>query len=378
MTGLGETGAALCRAGVDKLAFTGSAPTGRKVMAACAETLTPVLMELGGKDAMIVDDDADVVAAADAARLGRDEQRRADLHRHRAGLRHQAVYDRFVAEVTAQAAGCAPARTTTASYGPMTMAAQTDVVRRHLDDGARRPVARVVTGGEATSTAGLRRPHRAARRARGLRRDPRGDLRPDADHHPGARRRGGAAAAPTRRRYGLAGSVFSGSRARGHGPRPPDAQRHDRRSTRCSTFASVPALPFGGVGDSGFGRIHGEDGLKEFTRAKAITRAAVRAAGAADELPAQPRPDRPLGDRRAPGARAPLGDRRELEVVAAGLELELDGAADGLDDLTRAERLSSPATTCHGAPRSVGALEHLLDGRLVLRALARGCASPRR
>jgi hypothetical protein len=34
----------------------------------------------------------------------------------------------------------------------------------------------------------------------------------------------------------------------------------------------VPALPFGGVGDSGFGRIHGEDGLKEFTRAKAITR----------------------------------------------------------------------------------------------------------
>ncbi len=54
----------------DKLAFTGSAPTGRKVMAACAETLTPVLMELGGKDAMIVDDDADVVAAADAAVWG--------------------------------------------------------------------------------------------------------------------------------------------------------------------------------------------------------------------------------------------------------------------------------------------------------------------
>jgi hypothetical protein len=37
-------------------------------------------------------------------------------------------------------------------------------------------------------------------------------------------------------------------------------------------FATVPALPFGGVGDSGFGRIHGADGLREFTRAKAITR----------------------------------------------------------------------------------------------------------
>ena len=34
----------------------------------------------------------------------------------------------------------------------------------------------------------------------------------------------------------------------------------------------MPALPFGGVGESGFGRIHGADGLREFTRAKAITR----------------------------------------------------------------------------------------------------------
>jgi aldehyde dehydrogenase (NAD+) len=38
------------------------------------------------------------------------------------------------------------------------------------------------------------------------------------------------------------------------------------------TFAGVPALPFGGVGDSGFGRIHGEDGLREFARAQAVTR----------------------------------------------------------------------------------------------------------
>jgi aldehyde dehydrogenase (NAD+) len=38
------------------------------------------------------------------------------------------------------------------------------------------------------------------------------------------------------------------------------------------TFAGVPALPFGGVGDSGFGRIHGDDGLREFARAQAVTR----------------------------------------------------------------------------------------------------------
>ena len=71
--------------------------------------------------------------------------------------------------------------------------------------------------------------------------------------------------------YGLAGSVFSGSKAKAL-----DLARRMRSGmtsiNSVLTFASVPALPFGGVGDSGFGRIHGEDGLKEFTRAKAITR----------------------------------------------------------------------------------------------------------
>ena len=70
ITGMGETGAALCRAGVNKIAFTGSARTGKKVMAACAENLVPVLMECGGKDSMIVDDDANLEAAADAALWG--------------------------------------------------------------------------------------------------------------------------------------------------------------------------------------------------------------------------------------------------------------------------------------------------------------------
>jgi len=41
-------------------------------------------------------------------------------------------------------------------------------------------------------------------------------------------------------------------------------------------FAIVPALPFGGVGESGFGRIHGADGLREFSRPKAITRQRFR------------------------------------------------------------------------------------------------------
>ena len=65
--GDGRTGQCLCEAEIDKLAFTGSGPTGRKVMAACAERLVPVVMELGGKDAAIIADDADLVAAARSA-----------------------------------------------------------------------------------------------------------------------------------------------------------------------------------------------------------------------------------------------------------------------------------------------------------------------
>jgi hypothetical protein len=68
--------------------------------------------------------------------------------------------------------------------------------------------------------------------------------------------------------------VFSGSKARAM-----DLARRMRSGmtsvNSVLTFASIPALPFGGVGESGFGRIHGEDGLKEFTHAKAITRQRV-------------------------------------------------------------------------------------------------------
>jgi aldehyde dehydrogenase (NAD+) len=74
--------------------------------------------------------------------------------------------------------------------------------------------------------------------------------------------------------YGLAGAVFSRNKDRAM-----DLARRMRSGmtsiNSALTFAGVPSLPFGGVGDSGFGRIHGADGLREFTRAKAITRQRV-------------------------------------------------------------------------------------------------------
>ena len=68
--GDGQTGAALVEAGVDKISFTGSVATGRKVAEACGRQLLPVTLELGGKDAMIVCADADLDRAAAGALLG--------------------------------------------------------------------------------------------------------------------------------------------------------------------------------------------------------------------------------------------------------------------------------------------------------------------
>src|SRR5262249_20523293 len=70
INGYGDTGAALVRAGVDLIIFTGSPANGRRVIEASAECLTPVILELGGKDAMIICDDADLEESVHAALAG--------------------------------------------------------------------------------------------------------------------------------------------------------------------------------------------------------------------------------------------------------------------------------------------------------------------
>src|SRR6476619_6362560 len=70
VTGDGSTGAALVEAGVNKIMFTGSVNTGKRVAEAAAKHLTPVVLELGGKDPMIVLEDANLQNAARAALWG--------------------------------------------------------------------------------------------------------------------------------------------------------------------------------------------------------------------------------------------------------------------------------------------------------------------
>src|SRR2546423_4386213 len=70
VSGDGMIGAALVEAGVNKIMFTGSVATGKRVAQSAAKTLTPVVLELGGCDPMIVCDDANVETAASAAVWG--------------------------------------------------------------------------------------------------------------------------------------------------------------------------------------------------------------------------------------------------------------------------------------------------------------------
>ncbi|GAB3944531.1 aldehyde dehydrogenase family protein [Micromonospora vulcania] len=268
--GLGDVGAALCRSGVDKVAFTGSTATARKVMAACAETLTPVLIEGGGKDAMIVDSDADLDAAAEACVWGgltNAGQTCIGIERVYAV---DQVFDAFVDKVVTRA-GRLTVGPDGADIGPITMPSQLDIIRRHIDD-AISSGGRAVLGGPTAvqppyvhPTVLVDVPEESA----AVREETFGPTLTisrvrDADE---------AVTRANALPYGLGGSVFGRRRAVAIARR----LRSGMASVNSTlTFAGMSTLPFGGVGDSGFGRIHGEDGLREFGRAKAITRRRAR------------------------------------------------------------------------------------------------------
>jgi acyl-CoA reductase-like NAD-dependent aldehyde dehydrogenase len=267
VTGFGPTGAALCRSGVDKLAFTGSTETGKRVMAACAETLTPVVIECGGKDALIVDADADLDAAADAALwagMSNAGQTCVGVERVYAV---DAVYDELVSRLTERAQALRPGEDRAASYGPMTLPSQVDVVRRHVEDALARGGRAVVGGVES-----IRPPYvdpvilvDVPEDAAAVQEETFGPtltVTRVSDVEEAVRLANGT-------RYGLGAAVFS----KGRGEAIARRLRGGMASVNAVVaYAGVAGLPFGGVGDSGFGRIHGADGLREFARSKAITR----------------------------------------------------------------------------------------------------------
>ncbi len=272
VTGYGETGAALCRAGVAKIAFTGSPGTGKKIMAACADTLTPVLIEAGGKDALLVDADADLDAAADGAVWGGMSNAGQTCTGIERVYVHQDVYDAFVAKVVEKTRDIRPGSDPEATIGPITMPSQLDIIRRHIADALARG-GRAVVGGVDSVGARFVQPTvlvDVPEDSEAVREETFGPTLTIAK----VANMDEAIAKANDSKYGLGSSVFS--RANGMAL----ARRLRTGMTSVNSvisFAGVPSLPFGGVGDSGFGRIHGPEGLREFGRPKAITRQRFKA-----------------------------------------------------------------------------------------------------
>ncbi len=269
VTGAGATGAALAKSAVDKIAFTGSAATGRRVMMAAAERLTPVLLELGGKDPMIVADDADLAKAAEACVYGAlTNAGQACISVERVYVA-ESVHDAFVEEVVQQVRALKVGGDD-AHLGAMTSAAQVAIVKDHLDDAVAKG-ARVLTGGPDAISGSYIQPTvltEVDHRMKVMSDETFGPVIPiqrvaSLDE---------AVRLANDTKYGLGSTVFAGKGARAL------AARLRAGMTSINSvmgFAGIPSLPFGGIGDSGFGRIHGDEGVREFTRVKSTAEQVV-------------------------------------------------------------------------------------------------------
>lgn len=262
--GDGAIAAGLIDARPDKVLFTGSVATGRKVMAACAKFPIPVSLELGGVDAMIVREDADLEFTAAAATWGatfNGGQACCSVERL---IVHRSLYDRLVARIADKMARIDRRR----ELAPAIDQRQADTWRRHLADARQRELA-VTAGGQFSSE---------------LRLEP--TLITGADIGESAvwnEETFGpvVAAVPfdtddeaielhNATHFGLTASVFSrdlnAARAMADQLRVGLVSINDVAATAYSS----PELPWGGIGESGFGRTHGEEGLIDSTWAKVI------------------------------------------------------------------------------------------------------------
>ncbi len=271
-TGGGRTGAAVVDE-VDMVMFTGSTATGQAVMERAARTLTPVSLELGGKDPMIVLADADVERAANCATyysMFNSGQTCISVERVYV---EDPVYDEFVARVTAKLRALRHAPSTgpgSSDVGAMTAPAQLEVVTRHVEDALARG-ARAVVGG--TTGAGGRPGYWFAP-----------TLLLDVDHSMACMREEtfGPTLPIMRVRdaeeairlandspYGLAASVFGR-----------DAKRAEAIARRLEAGAvcvndavvnySMLELPMGGWKASGIGARHGPGGIRKYCRQQSV------------------------------------------------------------------------------------------------------------
>jgi acyl-CoA reductase-like NAD-dependent aldehyde dehydrogenase len=267
--GTGEVGSAMIDH-VDYIQFTGSDRTGRKVMARAAETLTPVSLELGGKDPMIVLSDADLDRAANAAAWGgmvNSGQLCISVERIYV---EEPVYDEFVAKLTKEIGGLRQGpdgREPESDVGAMTSPNQTAIVEDQVKD-ALANGARALTGGKKADGPGdyfeptvLVDVDHSMKVMRDETFGPVVGVMKVRDSEEALRLANDT-------RYGLAASVF-GEKQRAE----TIARKVEAGSVNVNDVISNMAamgVPMGGWKQSGIGYRHGEYGIKKYCRAESI------------------------------------------------------------------------------------------------------------
>ena len=271
VTGDGSTGAALVGAGVDKIMFTGSVATGKRVAEAAARYLTPVVLELGGKDPMIVLDDANIQNAARGAVWGafaNSGQSCASVERCYV---HESVAERFIAEVVAETKRLRQSIGTdkTADVGSMTSERQLLTVQKHVDEAIDKGATALTGGDRVPDVAG---PFFAPTVLIDVNHDM--DIMREETFGPVLpimtfKTDDEAVRLANDSIYGLTASVWTNNIARGRRV----AERIDAGTIMVNEVVythGIAQTPWGGVKQSGFGRTHGRAGLLELVSARQI------------------------------------------------------------------------------------------------------------